>query len=106
DRWRAVGVRTLHRDSDRQKRQAAMLDPSPRVRRGAIRASAQAQDVADLDLLFETARLDPDLLLRNEALRAMSAVLRGDGGKARAGDLAIRLRDLYVAGDDAIKEDV
>jgi hypothetical protein len=106
DRWRAVGTRTLHRDQDRQRRQAAMLDPSPRVRRGAIRAAADANDPTDIDLLFETARVDPDLLLRNEALRSMSSVLRGDGGRARAGDVAVRLRDLWTAGDDAIKEDV
>lgn len=108
DRWRAVGTRTLHRDDDRKRRQAAILDPSPRVRRGAIRASAEAKDGADLDLLFETARVDPELILRNEALRAMSAIVRGlgDAAKPRAADLAVRLRDLWTAGDDAIKEDV
>lgn len=109
DRWRAVGTRTLHRDDDRRRRHAAILDPSPRVRRGAIRASAEAKDAADLDLLFETARVDPDLLLRNEALRAMSAVVRGQGDKAQklqGAELAVRLRDLWTAGDDALKEDV
>ncbi len=108
DRWRAVGTRTLHKEGDRERRQKAFLDPSPRVRRSAIRASAQAKDAADLDPLFETARVDPELLLRNEALRAMSAIVRGlgDAGKARASELAVRLRDLWTAGDDAIKEDV
>ncbi|MBX3260894.1 MAG: hypothetical protein KF782_14505 [Labilithrix sp.] len=108
DRWRAVGARTLHRDEDRARRQAAILDPSPRVRRSAIRAAATARDVTDLDLLFETARVDPELALRNEALRSMSAILRGQGDKARprAADLAVKLRDLWTAGDDAIKEDV
>jgi hypothetical protein len=109
DRWRAVGVRTLHRGSDdRKQRQAAMLDPSPRVRRSAIRAAAQANDPTDLDILFETARVDPELLLRNEALRSMSAVVRtlGKQGLPRAAELSIRLRDLWTAGDDAIKEDV
>lgn len=106
DRWRAVGARTLHREEDHKRRQAAILDPSPRVRRGGIRAAAEAKDPSDLDLLFETARVDPDLLLRNEALRSMSAIVRGDAGKRRAGELAIRLRDLFTTGDDAIKEDV
>ncbi|MCW5831950.1 MAG: hypothetical protein KIS78_05800, partial [Labilithrix sp.] len=74
----------------------------------AIRAAATARDVTDLDLLFETARVDPELALRNEALRSMSAILRGQGDKARprAADLAVKLRDLWTAGDDAIKEDV
>jgi hypothetical protein len=83
-----------------------MLDPSPHVRRAAIRAAAAAEDPRDLDLLFETSRVDPDLLLRNEALRAMSAIVRSDAGKARAGELALRLRDLWNVGDDAIKEDI
>lgn len=106
DRWRAVGTRTLHRDDDRKRRQAAVLDPSPKVRRSALRAAGQAKDLADLDLLFETARVDPELLLRNEALRAMSQILRSDGGKTRANEHVNRLRDLWNAGDDAIREDV
>lgn len=106
DRWRAVGTRTLHRDDDRQRRQQAILDPSPRVRRSAIRAAGQAKDAADLDLLFETARVDPELLLRNEALRAMSQVLRSDAGKPRAAEHVNRLRDLWTSGDDAIREDI
>jgi hypothetical protein len=108
DRWRAVGTRTLHREDDRKRRQQAVLDPSPRVRRSAIRAAGQAKDAADLDLLFETARVDPEMLLRNEALRAMSQIVRGPGeaGKARAAEHVTRLRDLWNSGDDAIKEDV
>jgi hypothetical protein len=108
DRWRAVAARTLHRDEDRKRRQAAMVDPSPRVRRSAIRAAATAKDPSDLDILFETARVDPEPMLRNEALRSMSAVVRGLDDKARpkAAELAIRLRDLWTTGDDAVKEDV
>lgn len=106
DRWRAVGTRTLHREDDRARRQAAVLDPSPRVRRSALRAAARARDVADLDLLFETVRVDPELLLRNEALRAMSQILRGEAGKARAAEHVTRLRDLWTSGDDAIREDI
>jgi hypothetical protein len=106
DRFRAVGSRTLHRGSDRKRRQAAILDPSPRVRRSAIRASADAGDATDLDLLFETARVDPEPMLRNEALRSSSAILRELGDKTRANDFAVKIRDLWTAGDDAIKEDV
>ncbi|MBX3187532.1 MAG: hypothetical protein KF819_10980 [Labilithrix sp.] len=106
DRWRAVGARTLHRDDDKAARQQAILDPSPKVRRSAIRAAADAKDPADLDVLFETARVDPELMLRNEALRAMSAILRTDAGKPRAAEHAMRLRDLWNAGDDAVREDV
>lgn len=106
DRWRAVGTRTLHRDEDGKARRAAILDPSPKVRRSAIRASVEAKDPGDLDTLSETARVDPEPLLRNEALRAMSAIVRGDAGKARAGEYANRLRDLWNSGDDALREDI
>ncbi|MDB4944566.1 MAG: hypothetical protein JWP97_4100 [Labilithrix sp.] len=106
DRWRAVATRTLHRGDDAPKRRAAMLDPSPRVRRSAIRAAADARDAGDLDVLFETARVDPEPLLRNEAVRAATAILRESGDRARAATQANRLRDLWTAGDDAIREDV
>ncbi|MBS2015961.1 MAG: hypothetical protein JST00_23940 [Deltaproteobacteria bacterium] len=106
DRWRAVGTRTLHKGDDGDARRKAILDPSPKVRRSAIRASLDAKDPGDLDILFETARVDPELLLRNEALRAMSAIVRADEGKARAGELANRLRDLWTSGDDALREDI
>jgi hypothetical protein len=104
DRWRAVGTRALTREKDREARQKAIVDPSGRVRRSAIRASAEAKDPADLDVLLETARVDPELLLRNEAIRATSAVLRAEG--ARAADIAVRLRDLWTTGDDAVREDI
>lgn len=108
DRWRAVASRAFVRDDDRAARQKAILDPSPRVRRGAIRAAGDAKDLADLDILVETARVDPEPMLRNEALRATSAILRaaGDSAKPRAADLAMRLRDLWTTGDDALREDV
>lgn len=104
DRWRAVGTRALTREKDRDARQKAIVDPSARIRRSAIRASADAKDPSDLELLLETARVDPELLLRNEAIRATSAILRAEG--ARAADIAVRLRDLWTTGDDAIREDV
>lgn len=104
DRWRAVGTRALVRDKDRDARQKAMVDPSPRIRRSAIRASAEAKDPADLEILLETARVDPELLLRNEAIRATSAILRAEG--ARAADVALVLRDLWTTGDDALREDI
>lgn len=104
DRWRAVGTRTLHRDQDGQKRRAAILDPSPRVRRAALHASAAAKDGEDIDVLLETARVDPELLLRNEALRAVSAILRS--AKGRAPQVAMKLRDLWNSGDEPLREDI
>lgn len=108
DRWRAVGTMTLHRDEDRKARHAALVDPSPRVRRSAIHAASKANDAADLDPLMEVARVDPDLLLRNHAIRASGAIVRGlgDPGKARAAELAVKLRDIWTNGDDAVREDI
>jgi hypothetical protein len=106
DRWRAVGTRTLRRDDDRKRRQEAFLDPSPRVRRSAVRAAADAKEVADLDPLYETARVDPELLVRTEALRAMSQILRDSAAKSRVAEHANRLRDLWTTGDDALREDI
>jgi hypothetical protein len=108
DRWRAVGTMTLRRDEDRKARHAALVDPSPRVRRSAIAASSKANDAADLDPLMEVARVDPDLLLRNHAIRASGAIVRGlgDSGKARAAELAVKLRDIWTSGDDAVREDI
>ena len=104
DRWRAVGTRMLHDDDDGPARRKAMVDPSPRVRRSAMRAAADAQDVADLDVLYESARLDPELLLRNEAIRAMSAIVRQN--ESAASNLTTRLRDLWATGDDAVREEI
>lgn len=106
DRWRAVAARTLHRGGDGKRRRAAILDPSPNVRRSAIRAAGEATDVLDLALLFETARVDPEPMLRNEAVRATSAILRGNGEAHYAADFAVASRDLWTAGDDALKEDI
>lgn len=104
DRWRAVGARTLHRDGDGPRRRKTILDPSPRVRRSAIRAAADAKEAADLDTLFETARVDPEPLLRNEALRSMREIVRAEPTTAQS--FANRLRDLWTSGDDAMREEV
>jgi hypothetical protein len=108
DRWRAVGVWTLHRSDDGPRRRTSMLDPSPLVRRSAIVASRAAEDVADLATLFETARVDPELLLRNEAVRSISAIARSQGrsGEPLASKLALDFRDLWTNADDALKEEL
>src|SRR5262249_33966696 len=68
DGWRAVGARGLSREEDRAERKKAMLDPSPTVRRAAMRAAVDAKDASDFDGLLEAARLDPDPMVRTDAL--------------------------------------
>ncbi len=108
--WRAVGAAALVRDIDAPRRRQAIVDPSPRVRKAAISASALAGDQGDANVLFETARVDPDPFVRTYALRAL-ALLGGDRGpdakESRiANEITLRFVDLWNAGDDALKEDV
>jgi HEAT repeat protein len=102
DAWRAVGARGLVRESDRDARLHALADPSSQVRRSAVRAAVVAHDNADRETLFETARVDPDPMVRTEALRALSK-LSPDHSPA---EVANRLRDLWTNADDAMREDI
>lgn len=98
--WRAVGVRALVRPEDDEARHVALVDPSPEVRRASMRASGQANDPRDLDGLFEAARLDPEPMARNEAVRAIARITSNDP------QIANRLRDLWTSSDDAVREDI
>ncbi len=106
DRWKAVGVRALGRPGDRSARQAAMLDPSEIIRKSALRASRDARDPADIPILLETARLDPALILRSEAVRALGAVLGANVRDKDVTDAVWRLADLWASADPALREDV
>ncbi|MBL8613321.1 MAG: hypothetical protein JNL38_38635 [Myxococcales bacterium] len=110
DAWRAIGARTLHGEHDGDARRKAMLDPSPRVRRGAMMASARARDLADVDVLAESARLDPEPMVRTDAVRALAELAGKRGPNAKptvlAESIAVRFRDLWTTGDDAVREDI
>jgi hypothetical protein len=104
-RWRAVGVRALVREEDREARERALLDDDPLVRRQAARAAFEAADAADLAKLAEAARVDPEPMVRTEAVRAIAAS-HGPSttqGVTQAADL---LRDLWTSGDDALRGDI
>jgi hypothetical protein len=96
--WRAVGARALVRAVDRRARLAALTDGDPRVRREAARAARDARDVADEQALSEAARLDPEPIVRTEAVRALAAL-----SGARITDA---LRDLWTGGDEGLREDI
>jgi hypothetical protein len=100
DAWRAFAVRGLVRDEDGPARARALVDASPRVRRAAIAAAVGARDGALFDALSETARLDPEPLVRTDAVRALGALA------PPGSDLANRLRDLWTNADDALREDI
>jgi hypothetical protein len=110
DRWRAVGTSALVRDVDGPARRKAMLDPSPRVRRAALYASALANDEGDANTLFDTIRVDPDPFVRTNALRALAMLAGERGPDAKpsriAPEIALRFVDLWVSADDPLREDI
>ena len=102
--WRAVGVRGLVRKKDEAARVAAMTDGSPRVRRAAMRAAAEAgadeeeASAAEIEQLATSARVDPEGIVRTDAVRALAAI----GGA----DVVAKLRDLSTSGDDGLRQDI
>lgn len=99
--WRAVGARSLVRPQDRNARLRALVDPEPRVRREAARAALDARAPADIEALAEAARLDPERIVRTEAVRAIAAT------SEEATSAAVRvLRDLWDSADDGLREDI
>jgi HEAT repeat protein len=99
--WRAVGTRSLVRQADRPLRQRALLDANPAVRRQAARACRDAADPRDLDALVEAARVDPEPLVRTEAVRTIATLPVAPGS-----DVATKLRDLWTGADDGLREDI
>ncbi len=99
--WRAVGVRSLVRPGDAPGRARSLSDPEPAVRREAARAAHDAADASDFAALFEAARLDPDRLVRTEAVRAIAALPAAPGDS-----VALVLRDLWTSADEPLRADV
>lgn len=91
--WRAVAARAAVDRKDVLTRRAWFVDPDQRVRRAAFEAALAAPDPADLELLLESFRLDPDLLSRSLAARAAGAI----GGEAAV----LGLKDRYARADEA-----
>jgi len=100
DDWRAVAARGLVRERDADARAKALLDPSARVRRAAIRASAEAKAAGDVPGLLEAARVDPDLMARSEAVRAVARI------DPASTDVVRRLHDLWTTSDDPLRQDI
>lgn len=103
--WRAVGTRGLVRPEDDAARIRALVDPEPIVRRAAARASRDAAFAEDFGPLAESARRDPDPLVRTEAVRAIAA-LPPLPAPAAADTASNVLRDLWTAGDVGLREDI
>ena len=92
---RAVAARGTDSPRHASLRKRYFVDPDERVRREALRAAADAADASDLDIVLETARLDPDPMCRTLAMRAIGRI-----GGERA---AVGLTDLWANADDTTK---
>ena len=108
DEWRAVGARGLVRSDDDAARAKALVDPSVSVRRASMRASVAARAAKDVPGLLEAARVDPDLMARSEAVRAVARIdpPRTSVDASGVYDVVQRLRDLWSGADDALREDI
>jgi hypothetical protein len=72
--WRAVAARAARYPAAFERRRAYYVDPDERVRRAAFEAALEAPSAEDLDILLESARLDPDPLSQSLAARAVGSV--------------------------------
>ncbi len=97
-RLRAIAVLSLVDAEGGPARRKAMIDPLLEARRAVMRASQKARDPSDVPALAEAVRLDPDPLVRTDALRALASI----GGT----EVAARLRDLWTVGDDGLRGDI
>ncbi len=98
ERRRGIAAFGLVRDEDADARRHAMVARDANERRAALRASLVARDAGDVEALAEAARLDPDMLARTDALRALMAI----GGPK----VATKLRDLWTGGDTGLRGDL
>ncbi|MBK7579220.1 MAG: hypothetical protein IPI67_03350 [Myxococcales bacterium] len=93
--WRALAARASGRKEHGPLRRKYFTDPDERVRRGALAAAIEARSVDDLDPALEAARLDPDLLSKAFATRAVGAI-----GGQRA---VLALVDHWVRADESTR---
>jgi len=96
--WRAVGARTLFRESDGELRRKLMQDLDENVRLAAVRASELAADVSDFPLLLEMGKHDPNNLVRVAALRAAAAF--------PSEAFVLELRDLWTHASEPLRQTI
>jgi hypothetical protein len=93
--WRAVAARAATAPEYALLRREFYRDPDERVRRAALHAGLSAKDPGDLDALLEAARLDPDVLSRSIATRAVGAI----GGQ----QAVLRLNDRWAQAEEDVR---
>lgn len=93
--WRAVAARAATGKEHGPLRRKLFVDPDERVRRSALRAAMEARSGDDLEAALEAARLDPDLVSKAHATRAVGAI-----GGERA---VLALRDHWARADETTR---
>jgi hypothetical protein len=96
--WRAATARAQLGPSRGLWRRKFYVDPDERVRLAALRAALDVSDPADVGLLLETARLDPNPLGRALAARA--------AGGIASSQVVVGLRDIYVTADEGLRQSI
>jgi hypothetical protein len=102
--WRAVAARASTAPERFTARRRYFVDPDERVRRAALEAAIEAPASLDLEVLAESARLDPDPMSQSLAVRALGALggtralrLLGDAWERAAEDLRLSIVEAYGA---------
>lgn len=90
-RWRAVAARAAKGQQLGAQRRRFLVDPDEHVRQAAFYAAWESADPADLEIVLESARVEPDPLSRSTATRTAGAI-----GGSRA---VFALRDLWARAD-------
>lgn len=102
--WRAVAARASTAPDRFTARRRYFVDPDERVRRAALEAAIEAPASLDLEVLAESARLDPDPMSQSLAVRAMGALggeravrLLADAWERGAEELRLSIVEAYGA---------
>lgn len=121
--YRALASRALVDADDAAARHVALLAPATVTRELAALAAGDGATLAELDALFEAARVDPAPSVRHLALRAAVGVVAGrrrlvlegrergaSASERSATEAAVqaldRLRDAWTQGDRGVRDDV
>ncbi|GAC1352309.1 MAG: hypothetical protein NVSMB1_13910 [Polyangiales bacterium] len=101
--WRAVATRGLIDAKEGELRSRRAQDDDRAVRRAAVGAAGDAGCASDFPLLLTSARKDPEVMVRVDAVRALSRLAERLQGDAPRADLVDRLNDLFASGDDPLR---
>lgn len=101
--FRAAATRGLFDESEAKKRAARAIDDDEHVRRAAVLAAGDAGCATDFPVLLDSARKDPSLIVRVDAVMSLAKIAGRLSTDTARGELVDRLRELWTDGDDALR---